>query len=161
MCSTAITKQPGNRCFMSTSQNLLMWRCQDRLCKTVAWKKASIEQFSYSFSEHWTRKSLEIGNIFRCSPEETMSSRSQWCNCQLIIFNDSKRWFRWQKQKLSQQEKCIHPPRRYSLSGFTCPSTLRTGQSTLRAVNVLAARRLSLSQSTLRTFLIWDRKSVV
>ncbi len=42
----------------------------------------------------------------------------------------------------------IHPPN----SGSTCPSTKRTGQSTSRAVNVLATRCLSLSQSTLRTF---------
>ncbi len=44
-------KKPENRCFMSTSQSLLMQRCPDRLCKIVAWKKASIKQFSSSFSK--------------------------------------------------------------------------------------------------------------
>jgi hypothetical protein len=70
MCSRAITKQPGNRCFMSTSQSLSMRRCQDRLCKIVAQKKASIKQFSSLFSKCCTRKSLEIGGIFTCSPAE-------------------------------------------------------------------------------------------
>ncbi len=151
ICSRAITKQPGNRCFMSTSQSLLMQWYQDRLCKIIAWKKVSIEQLSSSFSKCWTRKILGIGSIFTCSPAETTSSRSQWCNCQSIIFDDSKRWFGW--QKLFQWETCIHPTRCYSLSGSTCPSTERTGQCTSRAVNVLATRS-SLSQSTLRAYLI-------
>jgi hypothetical protein len=43
-------KQPGNRCFTSTFQSLLMQRCQCWLCKIVAWKKTSIEQLSSSFS---------------------------------------------------------------------------------------------------------------
>jgi hypothetical protein len=51
MCSRAIKKQPGNKCFMSTSQSLLMQRCQYRLRKIVAWKKTSIKQFSSSFSK--------------------------------------------------------------------------------------------------------------
>ncbi len=51
MCSRAITKQPGSKYFMSTSQSLLMRRCQYRLRKIVAQKKTSIEQFSFSFSK--------------------------------------------------------------------------------------------------------------
>ncbi len=116
MCSRAITKQPGNRCFMSTSQSLSIRRCQEWLCKIVAQKKASIKQFSSSFSKRWMRKSLEIGITFTYSPTETTSSRSRWCNHQLIIFDNSKRWFG--QQKLSQQETCIHPTRCYSLSGL-------------------------------------------
>jgi hypothetical protein len=52
MCSRAITKQPGNKCFMSTSQSLPMRQCQYRLCKIVARKNTSIKRFSSLFSEH-------------------------------------------------------------------------------------------------------------
>jgi hypothetical protein len=45
-CSRAITKQPGSKCFMSTSQSLSMGWCQYRLRKIVTWKKTSIERFS-------------------------------------------------------------------------------------------------------------------
>jgi hypothetical protein len=51
MCSRAITKQLGNRCFMSTSQSLLMRWCQYWPHKVVAWKKTSIKQSSSLFSK--------------------------------------------------------------------------------------------------------------
>ncbi len=152
MCTRAITEQPGNRCFTSTFHSLLMQRCQCQLRKTLTWKKTSIKQFSSLFSKCWTRKSLGIGNTSICSLGETTSSKSQWCKCQPIIFDDLKRWF--VLQKLSQQETCNHPTRRYNSSGSTCLSTLRIPQSMLRVGNIFVTRCLSLSQSTLRTFLI-------
>ncbi len=153
MCYRAITKQPGNRCFTSTSQSLLMWQCQYRPRKIAAQKKTSIERSSSSFIKCWMRKSLEIGSISTCSLAETMSSRSRWWDCQLNIFNNLKRGFRWQKFS-SQQETCIHPTRHYSLSGSICTFTRRTGQSMSRVADILAMRCSSLSQSTSRTFLI-------
>ncbi len=93
MCSRAITEQPGNRCFTDTFQSLSMQQYQCRLCKIVTWKKASIKQFISLFSRRWTRKSIVIGNTSICSLRETMSSKSWWCKCQSIIFNDLKRWF--------------------------------------------------------------------
>ncbi len=150
MCSRAITKWPGNRCFKSTFQSPSMWRCQCQLRKIVAWKKTSIEKFSSLFSGCWTRKSLGISNTSICNLAETTSSKSRWCKQQFSIFDDSQRWF--VRQKLSQQETCNHPTRHYNLSDSICPSTMRITRSMLRVGNVLVMRCLNLSQS-LRNFL--------
>jgi hypothetical protein len=43
-------KRPGNRCFTSTSQSLLMQQCWYQLHKIVAGKKASTKLFSSLFN---------------------------------------------------------------------------------------------------------------
>ncbi len=149
MCSRVITEQPGNRCFTSTYQSPSMWRCQWQFCKIVSQKKTSIEQFSSLFSWRWSRKSIGIGSTSICSLGET-TSKNQWCNCQPIIVDNLKRWS--VLQKLSQQETCNCPTRRYSSSGTICPSTLMIAWSMLWVGDVFVTRHLSLLLSTLRTF---------
>ncbi len=128
-----------------------MWQCRYQLYKVVAWKKASTKLFSSLFSGRWMRKSPGIGSTSICSLGETTSSRSRWCNCQPIIFDDSKRWF--VLPKLSQQETCHHLTRCCNSSGFACLSTQRIVQSTLRVVDVFVRRCLSLLPSASRKFI--------